>query len=83
MILCVLICFLERWQSSLLLIVCWRTGCCPDNYEALARLVDLMRRAGKLDEVPKFLEMAETASPRSRMEAGFSYCKGLYEWSVA
>nr|KAG5695130.1 hypothetical protein BaRGS_017229 [Batillaria attramentaria] len=52
----------------------------PDNFEALARLVDLMRRAGKLDEVPKFLEMAETASPRAQMEAGFSYCKGLYEW---
>lgn len=52
----------------------------PDNYEALARLVDLMRRAGKLDEVPKFLEMAESASSRAQMEAGFSYCKGLYEW---
>ncbi|KAK7092869.1 tetratricopeptide repeat protein 21B-like [Littorina saxatilis] len=51
-----------------------------DNYEALARLVDLMRRAGKLDEVPKFLEMAESASPRALVEAGYSYCKGLYEW---
>ncbi|XP_046549679.1 tetratricopeptide repeat protein 21B-like [Haliotis rubra] len=52
----------------------------PDNYDALARLVDLMRRAGKLDEVPKFLELAEVASSRAGMEAGFSYCKGLYEW---
>ncbi|XP_059173967.1 tetratricopeptide repeat protein 21B-like [Physella acuta] len=52
----------------------------PDNYEALARLVDLMRRAGKLDEVPKFLEQAQTASSRAPFEAGFSYCKGLYEW---
>ncbi|PVD35924.1 hypothetical protein C0Q70_02893 [Pomacea canaliculata] len=51
-----------------------------DNYEALARLVDLMRRAGKLEEVPRFLEMAQAASPRAQMEAGFSYCKGLYEW---
>jgi tetratricopeptide repeat protein 21B len=51
-----------------------------DNYEALARLVDLMRRAGKLDEVPRFIEQAESASPRAHMEAGFSYCKGLYEW---
>ena len=51
-----------------------------DNYQALARLVDLMRRAGKLEDVPKFLEMAETASPRATMEAGFSFCKGLYEW---
>lgn len=51
-----------------------------DNYEALARLVDLMRRAGKLEEVPKFLEMAENASPRSKVEAGYNFCKGLHEW---
>ncbi|XP_052805384.1 tetratricopeptide repeat protein 21B-like isoform X2 [Mya arenaria] len=51
-----------------------------DNYDALARLVDLMRRAGKLEEVPKFLDMAENASPRSKVEPGFNYCKGLYEW---
>jgi tetratricopeptide repeat protein 21B len=35
------------------------------NYEALARLVDLMRRSGKLEDVPKFLELAEHASARS------------------
>ncbi|BFZ22635.1 hypothetical protein BsWGS_25674 [Bradybaena similaris] len=52
----------------------------PDNYEALARLVDLMRRAGKLEEVPGFLEQAQKASPQATFEAGFSYCKGLYEW---
>ncbi|KAL3836422.1 hypothetical protein ACJMK2_021855 [Sinanodonta woodiana] len=51
-----------------------------DNFEALARLVDLMRRAGKLDDVPKFLEMAEAASPRASLDAGFNYCKGLYDW---
>ena len=50
-----------------------------DNYEALAKLVDLMRRAGKLEEVPKFLEMAENASARAPLDAGFNYCKGLYE----
>lgn len=53
-----------------------------DNYEALARLVDLMRRSGKLEEVPKFLELAEHASARSPMEPGFNYCKGLYIWLV-
>jgi tetratricopeptide repeat protein 21B len=51
-----------------------------DNYEALARLVDLMRRSGKLEDVPKFLELAEHASARSPMEPGFNYCKGLYIW---
>merc|ERR1719239_679559 len=52
----------------------------PDNYAALARLVDLMRRAGKLEEVPKFLETAQNGSSRAPFEAGFCYCKGLYEW---
>ena len=41
-----------------------------------------MRRAGKLEEVPKFLEMAENASARAPLDAGFNYCKGLYEWYV-
>ena len=54
----------------------------PDHYEALARLVDLMRRAGKLDEVPRFIELAESASSRVHLDAGYNYCKGLCEWSV-
>ena len=51
-----------------------------DHYDALAKLVDLMRRAGKLDEVPRFLELAEKASSRASIVAGFNYCKGLYQW---
>ena len=51
-----------------------------DHYEAMARLVDLMRRAGKLEEVPKFLEMAESASGRTSLDAGYNYCQGLYQW---
>jgi tetratricopeptide repeat protein 21B len=62
-------------QVSILVLIC-----ITDNYEALSRLVDLMRRAGKLEEVPKFLELAENASPRAKVEAGFNYCKGLFEW---
>ncbi len=54
-----------------------------DHYDALVRLVDLMRRAGKLDEVPKFFELAENASARTTLDAGFNYCKGLYEWCVS
>ena len=41
-----------------------------------------MRRSGKLEEVPKFLELAEQASPRATMEAGYNYCKGLHVWLV-
>lgn len=51
-----------------------------DHYVAMARLVDLLRRAGKLEDVPKFLEMAENVNSRAPMDAGFQYCRGLYEW---
>uniref|UniRef100_A0AAR2KGP0 Tetratricopeptide repeat protein 21B n=1 Tax=Pygocentrus nattereri TaxID=42514 RepID=A0AAR2KGP0_PYGNA len=52
----------------------------PDNYPTLSRLIDLLRRAGKLEEVPRFLEMAEKHSPRAKFEPGYNYCKGLYLW---
>uniref|UniRef100_A0AAR2JAV8 Tetratricopeptide repeat protein 21B n=1 Tax=Pygocentrus nattereri TaxID=42514 RepID=A0AAR2JAV8_PYGNA len=51
-----------------------------DNYPTLSRLIDLLRRAGKLEEVPRFLEMAEKHSPRAKFEPGYNYCKGLYLW---
>ena len=53
---------------------------CIEHFDALARLVDLMRRAGKLEEVPHFLEQAEKASPRAPLDPGFNFCKGLYGW---
>ncbi|ETE72338.1 Tetratricopeptide repeat protein 21B, partial [Ophiophagus hannah] len=52
----------------------------PDNYTTLSRLIDLLRRAGKLEEVPRFLAMAEKHSPRTKLDSGFHYCKGLYLW---
>ncbi|KAL4636202.1 tetratricopeptide repeat protein 21B [Arapaima gigas] len=52
----------------------------PDNYPTLSRLIDLLRRAGKLEEVPRFLEMAEKHSSRTKFDPGFNYCKGLYLW---
>ncbi|XP_041662255.1 tetratricopeptide repeat protein 21B [Cheilinus undulatus] len=54
----------------------------PDNYPTLSRLIDLLRRAGKLEEVPRFIEMAEKHSPRTKFDPGFNYCKGLYLWHV-
>ncbi|XP_076366451.1 LOW QUALITY PROTEIN: tetratricopeptide repeat protein 21B-like [Tachypleus tridentatus] len=52
----------------------------PDYFPALARLIEATRRLGKLDELPAYLEKAEQYSTRSSMEAGYHYCKGLYEW---
>jgi tetratricopeptide repeat protein 21B len=50
----------------------------PNHYSALARLVGLLRRAGKLSEVPRFLKLAETLSKKSFLEPGLQYCKGLF-----
>ncbi|KAK2839753.1 hypothetical protein Q5P01_013493 [Channa striata] len=52
----------------------------PDNYPTLSRLIDLLRRAGKLEEVSRFLDMAEKHSSRTKLDPGFNYCKGLYLW---
>ncbi|XP_069791436.1 tetratricopeptide repeat protein 21B isoform X2 [Narcine bancroftii] len=52
----------------------------PDNFITLAHLIDLLRRVGKLENVPRFLDMAEKHTPRPNSEPGFNYCKGLYLW---
>ncbi|XP_058478817.1 tetratricopeptide repeat protein 21B [Solea solea] len=52
----------------------------PDNYATLSRLIDLLRRAGKLEEIPRFFDMAEKHSSRTKFDPGFNYCKGLYLW---
>ncbi|XP_051814487.1 tetratricopeptide repeat protein 21B isoform X2 [Acanthochromis polyacanthus] len=52
----------------------------PDNYPTLSRLIDLLRRSGKLEDIPRFLDMAEKHSSRTKFEPGFNYCKGLYLW---
>lgn len=60
-----------------------------DNYEALARLIGLLRRAGKLSEAPKFLGLSEKENENTsqntdvkKTDSGYNYCKGLYEWYV-
>ncbi|XP_007945909.1 tetratricopeptide repeat protein 21B [Orycteropus afer afer] len=52
----------------------------PDNYMTLSRLIDLLRRCGKLEDVPRFFLMAEKRNCRAKFEPGFHYCKGLYLW---
>lgn len=52
----------------------------PDNYEVLAKLVDLLRRSGNLEDVADYLETAKEMSPYSKTDAGFNYCLGLYDW---
>ncbi|XP_061734928.1 tetratricopeptide repeat protein 21B isoform X2 [Nerophis ophidion] len=52
----------------------------PDNYPTLSRLIDLLRRAGKLEDVPRFFDRAEKHSSRAKFDPGFNYCKGLHLW---
>ncbi|XP_067908211.1 tetratricopeptide repeat protein 21B-like [Heterodontus francisci] len=52
----------------------------PDNFLVLSKLIQLFRKAGKLDKTPVFLELAERKSTRTVVEPGFNYCKGLYLW---
>ncbi|XP_053283448.1 tetratricopeptide repeat protein 21B-like [Pleuronectes platessa] len=52
----------------------------PDNYQSLSCLIDVLRRAGKLEEVPRFLDMAEKKSSTTEFDPGLNYCKGLYLW---
>jgi tetratricopeptide repeat protein 21B len=50
----------------------------PNNYHALERLIILLRRAGKLEDVPALLKTASERDRRSGAHAGFRYCSGLY-----
>ncbi|XP_054888244.1 tetratricopeptide repeat protein 21B [Poeciliopsis prolifica] len=52
----------------------------PDNYPTLSHLIDLLRRAGKLENIPSFLDKAEKHCSRIKLDPGFNYCKGLYLW---
>ncbi|XP_054643733.1 tetratricopeptide repeat protein 21B-like isoform X4 [Dunckerocampus dactyliophorus] len=52
----------------------------PDNYATFSRFIDLLRRVGKLEEVPRYFDRAENRSSRAWFDPGFNYCKGLYLW---
>ncbi|GLC77752.1 hypothetical protein PLESTB_000959000 [Pleodorina starrii] len=50
----------------------------PNHYGALAQLILLLRRAGRLEDVPRYFALAEAGSPKAVMDPGYHYCKGLY-----
>ncbi|XP_014375105.1 tetratricopeptide repeat protein 21A [Alligator sinensis] len=54
----------------------------PDNFSVMERLIDLLRRSGKLDKATFFFEMARKHSTRIPLEPGYNYCKGLYCWHM-
>uniref|UniRef100_UPI00358DF2F5 tetratricopeptide repeat protein 21B n=1 Tax=Myxine glutinosa TaxID=7769 RepID=UPI00358DF2F5 len=52
----------------------------PDNFTALARLMDLLRRAGKLEDAPKLLDLSANVTNQKESDAGYNYCRGLFLW---
>jgi tetratricopeptide repeat protein 21B len=50
----------------------------PNHYNALQKLIAYLRRLGKLELAPPFIECAELNDKRSGTHAGLHYCKGLY-----
>merc|ERR1711871_799369 len=51
---------------------------CPSNYHALEKIIILLRRSGRLDEVPPYIEAASKADTRSSSHPGYHFCCGLY-----
>ncbi|XP_007468203.1 PREDICTED: tetratricopeptide repeat protein 21A isoform X2 [Lipotes vexillifer] len=54
----------------------------PDNFPVLNKLIDLLRRSGKLEDTPAFFELAKKVSSRVPLEPGFNYCRGIYCWHI-
>eukprot|EP00929_Paragymnodinium_shiwhaense_P082600 TRINITY_DN4361_c0_g1_i1.p1 TRINITY_DN4361_c0_g1~~TRINITY_DN4361_c0_g1_i1.p1 ORF type:complete len:1382 (-),score=431.24 TRINITY_DN4361_c0_g1_i1:166-3750(-) len=51
----------------------------PCNYNALSKLIFLLRRAGRLRDAPRYISAAEKACSRSPdQEAGLRFCRGTY-----
>lgn len=51
-----------------------------DNFSVLNKLIDLLRRSGKLGDAAAFFELAKKGSSRVLLEPGFNYCTGIYHW---
>ncbi|KAL2729397.1 tetratricopeptide repeat protein 21B-like [Vespula squamosa] len=54
----------------------------PMYWTALARLIEVSRRTGNMDDLDEWLGRAQTAMGSSNMEAGLYYCTGLLDWRM-
>ncbi len=52
----------------------------PTQYDALEKLIRMLRRAGRLEDAQRFLKQAEWADPNATSAAGYNYCVGLFQW---
>lgn len=54
----------------------------PTYWTALARLIEVSRRTGNMDDLHEWITQAESNMSGSKQEAGFSYCAGLLDWRL-
>ncbi|KAI4489571.1 hypothetical protein M0802_011008 [Mischocyttarus mexicanus] len=54
----------------------------PMYWTALARLIEVSRRTGNMDDLDEWLGLAQTAMGSNNTEAGFYYCTGLLDWRM-
>jgi len=52
----------------------------PTRYDALSKLIQLLRRAGRLTDAPRFIKLAEKFNAKATFAPGLHYVKGLYAW---
>ncbi|XP_012058578.1 PREDICTED: tetratricopeptide repeat protein 21B-like [Atta cephalotes] len=52
----------------------------PTYWTALARLIEVSRRTGAMDDLDEWLQRAQIAMGIGNIEAGFYYCAGLLDW---
>ncbi|XP_073797334.1 tetratricopeptide repeat protein 21A isoform X2 [Danio rerio] len=52
----------------------------PDNFHAMAKFLQILRRMGKLEDAVSVFNACEKFNPLTLREAGYQYCKGLYLW---
>ncbi|XP_078037183.1 tetratricopeptide repeat protein 21B isoform X2 [Augochlora pura] len=52
----------------------------PTYWTALARLIEVSRRTGNMDDLEEWLHRAELEASGSNLAAGYYYCAGLLDW---
>ncbi|XP_031832068.1 tetratricopeptide repeat protein 21B [Nomia melanderi] len=52
----------------------------PTYWTALARLIEVSRRTGNMDDLEEWLHRAELGMSGSNLAAGYYYCAGLLDW---
>ncbi|XP_011169181.2 tetratricopeptide repeat protein 21B [Solenopsis invicta] len=52
----------------------------PTYWTALARLIEVSRRTGTMDDLNEWLQRAQVAMGIGNVEAGYYYCAGLLDW---